>query len=87
MKRGSFAGVSKLLFFCAMSRPAVGPTHPFSQWIPGLKRSWIEVYHSTSVQCRSLECVDLGLYSPVRFRGVYMDSFIYIRSPLFFHNS
>jgi hypothetical protein len=48
---GSILGKDKIFLFSTASRPAVGPTQPPIQWVPGalspgVKRKWREADHS-----------------------------------------
>jgi hypothetical protein len=56
-------------------RPALGPTQPPIQWVPGalslgVKRSGREVGHSPQSGSEVKECVELYLHSLVRLHGV-----------------
>ena len=65
-------------YFPHLSRPALGPTQPPVQWVPGLSRglraagSW--VWPFTIFYCRGHERVELYLYSPYGPYGLYRAS-------------
>jgi len=56
-------------FLDTVSRPALGPTHPPIQWVPGalsmgVKRSGRDANHSPPSTVEVKECVELYLHSP-----------------------
>jgi hypothetical protein len=69
------AGLGIFLFTTA-SRPALGPTQPPIQWVPGtlslgVKRRGSEADHSPPSSAEVRECVELYLHSPntLSYRG------------------
>ena len=64
--------------FPNLSRPALGPTHPPGQWVPGLSRgenigrAWR--WPLTPFLCRGHERMELYLYSPYGPYGLYRAS-------------
>jgi hypothetical protein len=57
------------IFLFTASRPALGPTHPPIQWVPGalslgVKRPDRETDHSPPSSAEVRECVELYLHSP-----------------------
>jgi len=46
------------------SRPAVGPTQPPIQWVPGIKRPGRDFDHPPPSSAEGKEKVELYLYSP-----------------------
>jgi hypothetical protein len=68
------AGLGILLIITA-SRPALGPTQPPIQWVPGalslgVKRPGRKADHSPPTNAEVKECVELYLHSPLRLNGV-----------------
>jgi hypothetical protein len=74
--------------FCLPSRPALWPTQPPIQWVPGalslgVKRQGREADHSPPSSAEVKECVDLYLHSPIRLHGLVLslkkhrDNFIF----------
>jgi hypothetical protein len=66
-----------IFLFTTASRPALGPTQPPIQWVPGalslgVKRSGREVDHSPPSSAEVKECVELYLHSPIRLHGVVL---------------
>jgi hypothetical protein len=66
-------------FFDTVSRPALGPTHPAIQWVPGalslgVNRPGRETDHSppSSVEVTESESVELCLHSLIRLNGVVL---------------
>ena len=61
--------------FPHLSRPALGPTQPPVQWVPGFSQGWRAAegwrWPLTSFQCRGQERVELYLYSPYGLYGLY----------------
>jgi hypothetical protein len=60
-----------------MSKPALGPTQPPIQWVPGalsleIKRPGRETDHSPPSGAKVKECVELYLHSPIRLHGVVL---------------
>jgi hypothetical protein len=60
-----------------MSRPALGPTQPRIQWVPGapslgVKLPGREADHSPPSSDEVKECVELYLHSPIRFHAVVL---------------
>jgi hypothetical protein len=59
----------RIFLFATASRPAMGPTQPAIQWIPGdfslgVKRPGSEADHSPPSSAKIKECVELYLHSP-----------------------
>jgi hypothetical protein len=57
-----------IFHFDTVSRPALGPTHPPMQWVPGalslgVKRPECEADHSPPSSAEGKECVELSLHS------------------------
>jgi hypothetical protein len=60
-----------------VARPALGPTQPPIQWVPGalslgVKRPGREADHSPPSTAEVKECVELYLHSPIRLHGVVL---------------
>jgi len=58
-----------IFFFDHVSRPALGPTQPPTQWVPGVlslrvKRPGCEADHLPPSSAEVKECVELYLHSP-----------------------
>jgi hypothetical protein len=65
------------LFTTAASRPALGPTQPPTQWVPGalslgVKLPEREADHSPPSSAEVKECMELHLHSLIRLRGVVL---------------
>jgi len=66
-----------IFLFTTASRPALGPTQPPIQWVPGSlslgkQRPGHEADHSPPSYAEIKECVELYLHSPVRLHGVVL---------------
>jgi hypothetical protein len=68
-----------IVHFTAVFRPALGPTQPPVQWIPGavslgVMRPGCEADHSPPSSAQGQECVELYLHSPSTpsWRGAYL---------------
>jgi hypothetical protein len=55
-------------FILFSSRPAVGPTRPPIEWVPGVKQPEHEADHLLPCSAEIKECVDLYRHSPYVFR-------------------
>jgi hypothetical protein len=44
----SFSAATKIFIFAAIPKPVVGFIRPPIQWVPGVKRSELQEYHSPS---------------------------------------
>jgi hypothetical protein len=55
------------------SRPALGPSQPSIQWVPGVKAAGAWSWSLTSSLCRSQENGDLYIQSPIRLHGVLLN--------------
>jgi hypothetical protein len=69
----------RIVFFATASRPALGPTQPHIQWLPGalsLKVKRRETDHSPPSSAEVKECVELYLHSPSMspWRGAYLST-------------
>jgi hypothetical protein len=72
--RGSrlrFPAGAGIFLLTTASRPALGPTQPPIQWVPGalslgVKRPGREADHSPPYSAEVKECVELYLHSPIR---------------------
>jgi hypothetical protein len=58
-----------ILLFATASRPALGPTQPHIQWVPGalslgVKQQGCEADHSASSSAEIKGCMELYLHSP-----------------------
>jgi hypothetical protein len=67
----------EIFLFTTASRPALQPTQPPIQWIPGalslgLKLQGREAYHSSPSSTEVKECVDLYLHSPVHLHSAVL---------------
>jgi hypothetical protein len=63
--------------FATSSRPALVPTQPPIQWVPGtltagVIQPWREADHSLPSNAKVKECVELCFLSPIRFHGVVL---------------
>jgi hypothetical protein len=61
-----------IFLFTTASRPALGPTEPPIQWVPGalspgVKRPWHEADHSPLSSAEVKECVELHFHLRTRF--------------------
>jgi len=61
------------------TRPALGPTQPPIQWVPGAsslgdKACGAWSWPLTFIQCRGYERVELYIHPPIRFHGVVQDT-------------
>jgi hypothetical protein len=70
------AGVGNF-FSDTMTKPALGPTQPPLQWVPGalslgVKRPGREADHSLLSSAEVKECVELYFHSPVRPQGMVL---------------
>jgi hypothetical protein len=66
-----------IFLFTTASRPALGPTQPPIQWVPGalflgVKRPGREADHSPPYSAEIKERVELYLNSPIRLHGVVL---------------
>jgi hypothetical protein len=66
-----------IFLFTIASRPALGPTQPPIQWVPGalslgVKRPGHEADLSPPSSAEVKECVELYLHSPIRLHGVVL---------------
>jgi hypothetical protein len=66
-----------IFLFDNVSRPALRPTQPPIQWVPGalslgVKRSEREANHSPPSSAELKECVELYLQSPIRLHCVVL---------------
>jgi hypothetical protein len=67
----------EIFLFDTVSGPALGPTQPPIQWVPGsfslgIKRPGREADHSPPSSAEDKECVELYLLSPVRFHDMVL---------------
>jgi hypothetical protein len=65
------------LLLTTVPRPALGPTQPPIQRVPGvlslgIKQAGREADHSPPSSAEIKECVELYLRSPIRFHGVVL---------------
>jgi hypothetical protein len=67
-----FLALQMIIPFATASRPAVGPTRPPVQWVPGVKRPGPEGADSSHSSGEVKEFVKLYLHSPMRFHGVVL---------------
>jgi hypothetical protein len=68
----------KNVHFSMLSRPALGPTQPSIQWVPGAlppvaKRPGREADYSTPNSSGGQENLDLYIHSPMRLYGVVLN--------------
>jgi hypothetical protein len=75
--RRSIPRRGKIFFSTPVSTPALGPTQPSIQWVPGahlagLKRPGREADHSLHIVSRS-RMVQLHLHSPIYIHGVVLN--------------
>jgi hypothetical protein len=68
---------SYLILKIRLSRPALGPTQPPIQWVPGalslgVKQLGREADHSPPSRAEIKECVELYLHSPIRLHGAML---------------
>jgi hypothetical protein len=68
----------KNFLFSTASRPAVGPTQPPIQWLPGalstgIKRPGREADHSPPATTEVKKNVDINIHSPIRLHGIMLN--------------